>query len=75
MMYEVTKIIGISILIAWIWLCFEIWRAPLLEMDDNGNWKTIKPAKKLKDLFKTKKQNTSASYSDLEKRGRGRSKF
>lgn len=37
-----------------IWMAYEMWRAPLLEMDDNGNWITKKPTKKLKDLFKKK---------------------
>ena len=38
----------ISLIIIWIWVMYEMWRAPM--MDDNGN--IIKPTKTLKDLFK-----------------------
>lgn len=37
-----------------LWVAYEVWRAPLLEEQNDGSWKTIKPTKKLKDLFKTK---------------------
>ncbi len=40
--------VGLIIIGVWVWLLYEIWRAP--EMDDNGN--IIRPTKKLKDLFK-----------------------
>jgi hypothetical protein len=46
-------LIRVTILL-WIWMAYEIWRAPLLEMDDNGNWITKRPEKKLSDLFKKK---------------------
>jgi hypothetical protein len=55
-MYEITKYIGIGILGTFIWLCFEIWRAPLMEEQKDGSWKTIKPAKTLKSLFKRKQK-------------------
>lgn len=64
----------IGFLLVWCWLAYEIWRAPLLEMDDNGNWITKKPSKKLSDIFK-KNKTKSGTYSDLEKYRRGRSKF
>lgn len=32
------------------WLAYEVWRAPLLDDDNN----TIVPTKKLRDLFKKK---------------------
>lgn len=32
----------------WVWIWYEVWRAPLL--DHKGN--VIKPTKKFKDLFK-----------------------
>jgi hypothetical protein len=44
----------IGILGTTLWLAYEMWRAPLLEMDENGNWITKQPTKKLKDLFKKK---------------------
>jgi hypothetical protein len=55
MMYEITQYIGIGIIGTGLWLGFEIWRAPLMEEQPDGSWKTIKPAKKLSDLFKRKK--------------------
>ena len=70
-MYQLTSIIGIIILITFIWLCFEFWRAPMV---DEYTGKTLRPAKKLSDLFK-KKKKSSGSYADLEKLGRGRSKY
>jgi hypothetical protein len=50
----ILNIIGISIVVFMLWLCFEMWRAPLLEEQPDGSWKIIKPTKKLKDLFKKK---------------------
>ncbi len=44
----------IGILGTTLWLAYEMWRAPFLEMDENGNWITKQPTKKLKDLFKKK---------------------
>ena len=49
-------LIGFGILI-FGWMAYEIWRAPLLEMDDNGNWITKRPTKKLSDLFKKKNKS------------------
>jgi hypothetical protein len=37
-----------------LWMAFEMWRAPMLEEKEDGTWKTIKPTKSLKDLFKRK---------------------
>jgi hypothetical protein len=53
-MYRATQIIGSLIVLSTLWMCFEIWRAPLLEQQTDGSWKTIKPAKTLKSLFKRK---------------------
>jgi ABC-type nickel/cobalt efflux system permease component RcnA len=50
-----TNIFGIIIVLFAIWLCFEVWRAPLMRENEDGSWTTIKPTKKLKDLFKKKK--------------------
>ena len=62
-MYEVTQYIGIGILGTFIWLCFEMWRAPMM---DEKTGRILKPGKKLSDLFK-KKKKSSGSYEDLEK--------
>ena len=69
------KYIGILFVVMGLWIAFEMWRAPLAEETEDGGFKIIKPGKKLKDLFKRKNKNNSGSYSDLEKLGRGRSKF
>ena len=69
-MYEITQYIGIGILGTFIWIGFEMWRAPHM---DEQTGKILKPVKKLSDLFK-KKKKSSGSYKDLEKLGRGRSK-
>lgn len=51
-MYEITKYIGIAMILFGLWLTFEIWRAPLMEEQEDGSWKTIKPTKKLSNLWK-----------------------
>ncbi len=42
------KYLLIAVVVLILWIGFEIWRAP--HLDENGN--VIKPAKKIKDLFK-----------------------
>jgi len=42
------KYLFIASIILVVWIVFEIWRAP--EVDHNNN--IVKPAKKIKDLFK-----------------------
>lgn len=54
-MYTITQVIGFLVIVVAVWIGFEIWRAPLLEQQKDGSWKTIKPTKKLSDLFKHKK--------------------
>ena len=49
MIYVIIGIIGTV-----LWMAFEMWRAPLLEEKNDGTWKTIKPTKSLKDLFRRK---------------------
>ena len=46
--------VGLTIIltIIFIWLAYELWRAPLIE-EHTG--KVIRPTKKLSDLFKKKK--------------------
>jgi hypothetical protein len=67
-------IIGFSI--TTIWIAYEMWRAPLLEETESGRFITKRPTKKLSDLFKKKTLSSSAgTYKELEKLGRGRSKY
>jgi len=57
-MYTATQIIGILMILGALWMCFEIWKAPLLRENPDGSYTTIKESKKIMDLFKkkTKKQ-------------------
>jgi hypothetical protein len=48
-------IFGIILVVSSLWMAFEVWRAPLMEETEDGRLKTIRPAKKLSDLFKKKK--------------------
>lgn len=68
------KYIGLLLILTSIWMAYEIWRAPLMEETDNGRLITKRPTRKLSDLFK-KKTKHGGSLSDLEKLGRGRSKY
>ena len=65
--------IGISFILVAIWIAFEIWRAPLMEEKEDGTLVTKRPTRKLSDLFKKKEK--TGTFSDLEKKGRGRSKY
>ena len=44
-----------------LWITYEIWRAPLVDQNDN----IIKPQKTLKNLFYGKKRNNRKKDSDL----------
>lgn len=57
-MYTATQVIGILMIFGALWMCFEIWKAPLLKENPDGSYTTIKESKKIMDLFKkkTKKQ-------------------
>ncbi|NDF60996.1 MAG: hypothetical protein EB100_07935 [Crocinitomicaceae bacterium] len=68
------KIIILFWVLSLIWIGFEMWRAPLMEETPNG-LRTIRPGKKLSDLFKKKKSSNTSTFSDLEKYRRGRSKY
>ncbi len=48
-------IFGTIFVVIGLWMAFEIWRAPLMEEREDGGLRTIRPAKKLSDLFKKKK--------------------
>jgi hypothetical protein len=65
--------IGIICIAVFLWMVYEIWRAPLMQETEDGKLITKRPTRKLKDLFK-KNKKIGGSYSDLEKLGRGRSK-
>lgn len=60
-------------LLLFVWMAYELWRAPVGIETKDGGWRTIRRTRTIKDLFK-KKTNSSGSYSDLEKLRRGRSK-
>ena len=52
-----STILSVSIVVAAVlWMAYEIWRAPLMEETDDGRLITKRPAKELKDLFKSKKK-------------------
>jgi hypothetical protein len=53
-MYTATQVIGILMILAAGWMCFEIWRAPLLRENPDGSYTTIKEPKKIMDFFKKK---------------------
>jgi hypothetical protein len=50
--------LAILIILSWIWVAFEMWKAPLLEQKPDGTWVTIKESKKIMNFFnkKNKKQ-------------------
>ena len=52
------KYVALLMIITGLWMAYEIWRAPLLEETENGNYKTKRPTKKLKDLWQKRKQST-----------------
>lgn len=37
-----------------LWMAYEIWRAPVVKENQDGSYTTIKPTKKLSDIFKRK---------------------
>ena len=49
----ILNIIGICIILFAIWLTFEIWRAPLMQENEDGSWTELEPTK---SLFKRKKK-------------------
>ena len=42
---------AIGIIGTGVWMAFEIWRAPLMQENEDGSWTELKPTKK---LFKRK---------------------
>lgn len=46
-------LIGIVIL-SFLWIGFEMWKAPLLRENTDGSWTTIRKERKIMDFFKKK---------------------
>jgi hypothetical protein len=46
------KYAALLMFVTGLWIAYEIWRAPLLEETENGNYKTKRPTKKLSDLWR-----------------------
>ena len=56
-MYTATQVIGIMMILGTLWMCIEIWKAPLLRENPDGSYTTIKESKKIMDFFKKKNKN------------------
>ena len=69
---DASDILAIVVVAIIVWMCFEVWRAPMMRENEDGSWTTIRPQRR---LFKKQKSKTGGSYEDLEKLGRGRSKY
>jgi hypothetical protein len=44
----------IIIVLIFLWIAFEMWKAPLLRENPDGSWTTIRKEKKITDFFKKK---------------------
>jgi hypothetical protein len=55
MEYIVIGIVG-----TFLWMAFEMWKAPLLRENTDGSWTTIKDSKKIMDFFKKKNQKLNS---------------
>jgi hypothetical protein len=53
---EEIKIIGIIFLFTFVWMAFEVWRAPTYDEKFNGKYTEIESTKKLSNLFKRRKK-------------------
>jgi hypothetical protein len=49
MEYILILIIG-----SFLWMAFEMWKAPLLKENPDGSWTTIEKEKEIMDFFKKK---------------------
>lgn len=49
MEYIVIGIVG-----TFLWIAFQMWKAPLLRENPDGSWTTIENEKKIMDFFKKK---------------------
>jgi hypothetical protein len=52
MEYIVIGIVG-----TFLWMSFEMWKAPLLRENPDGSWTTIRKERKIMDFFKKKNKN------------------
>jgi hypothetical protein len=50
------KVVIILVILSFVWLAYEVWRAPHIEEMPDGSIKTIKPEKKFLELFKKRKK-------------------
>ena len=49
------KYFALLLIVTGVWIAYEIWRAQLIEETENGNYKTKRPTKKLKDLWQKRR--------------------
>lgn len=42
----------ILLVVLFVWMIYEFWRAPLMKENEDGSFTTIRPAKKIKDLWR-----------------------
>jgi len=47
----------IGVIGTFLWIAFEMWKAPLLRENPDGSWTTIQKEKKIIDFFKKKNKN------------------
>jgi hypothetical protein len=47
----------IGLIGTFLWMAFEMWKAPLLRENPDGTYTTIKESKKIMDFFKKKTKN------------------
>ena len=47
----------IGVIGTFLWIAFEMWKAPLLRENPDGSWTTIRKEKKIIDFFKKKNKN------------------
>jgi hypothetical protein len=45
----------IGVIGTFLWIAFEMWKAPLLRENPDGSWTTIRKEKQIIDFFKKKK--------------------
>jgi hypothetical protein len=47
----------VIIVLIFLWIAFEMWKAPLLRENPDGSWTTIRKERKIMDFFKKKNKN------------------
>ena len=48
-------IFTVTFILYWVWVGYEVWRAPMMRENEDGSYTTIRPERKLSDLLKKKK--------------------